>query len=327
MRRPLYFFFIFALTLLGSGCGLVGYRNIYPARDLTRETKIRHKTVAIHEMASTPSTQFRRGDTYRLWAFGRAIASFDGTTGEVTETRLPVNQVRTLAVVGDSIWLAREWGFGGGEILRLNAQTMSQEAIIPLYARIVAGEGTIWAYGLTTGILYKIDPIQNKVVATITVVEHTSWNRAHREVPMAVGAGSVFCYAPLKGIIYRIDAAQNKITARLSVPPAPFADGALLVRGNRLWVIPTGVGTIRMFDLASNQESARADIPNIADLAFAGGDLFATNTAVIYKLDPETLAVQDAVFVWRQGGIIATAGDFLWFGGTWIGQLRISDFD
>ncbi len=154
---------------------------------------------------------------------------------------------------------------------------------------LVAGFGAVWVRNTGDGSISRIDPSTNRVVATIRIPGEVG-----RAPAPAVGAGSVWAADDTAGVVYRIDPATNEISARIPGVPAP---GAVAASDHSVWVLSTGNPSITRIDPTTNAMVDAIHTQGIPSaLAVEDGVLWVLSTSA------QTLSALDA----RDGRRLAT---------------------
>jgi hypothetical protein len=210
------------------------------------------------------------------------------------------------------------WTSGANVLMRIDPTTSRVLARVHLpgaedYSRIAVGEGSIWI-SADKGIVYRVDPATDKIVAKID-----SGVDAIR--PVAVGAGYVWvagstypsatsstnAHGALKRIDPRIDRPETG-TRRVGTGPSD----ALFAAG-WLW-LSTTEGVQRIDPMGATTASGILTVPGTSgirgQLAFADGSVWATLAHSLVRIDPSTavstarIGVPGAISVSAGGGAI-----------------------
>jgi YVTN family beta-propeller protein len=133
----------------------------------------------------------------------------------------------------DALWITSEdgkpsTGLSAGRLTRVNPHNNEIVEVIeagPKPGRLTVGEGGVWTLNRGNGTVTRVDPVTNKVVATIAIGEGVA------EGEIAAGSGSVWISAPGVPII-RIDPRTNRAMQRFTGQ----GGGAILVAHGSIWV-------------------------------------------------------------------------------------------
>jgi DNA-binding beta-propeller fold protein YncE len=203
-------------------------------------------------------------------------------------------------------------------LVRVRRDSATIEAVIPTGVAdrsgelsIAAGAGSIWLLTDSTGVLSRVDPVTNTVVARIQVKP--------RSYAAVFGFGSVWITNTgargdtMPGSVQRIDPATNSVTATIGVGPVPrfLAAGA-----GGVWTLNQRDGTVSRIDPATNTLAA-----TIAAGAAGGGGDIATGAGRVWvratrlllqTIDPATNRVEMQFGPPSGSGAVRVAGNTVW---------------
>ncbi len=176
---------------------------------------------------------------------------------------------------------------------------------------VADGAGSIWVLSDQTGVLSRIDPGSNKVVATIPVKPNS--------FAAVFGFGSVWITntgAPKSGepgSVQRIDPSFNKVVATIPVGPVP----RFLAAGEGgVWTLNQGDGSVTRIDPASNSAVAAiaVEVPGGGgDIAAGAGRVWVRASKVLLSaIDPATNRVTARYGPPGGSGAVRVAGDLVW---------------
>jgi virginiamycin B lyase len=169
---------------------------------------------------------------------------------------------------------------------------------------IASGAGSVWLVTSATGVLDRIDPATNTVIAHISIPKG-SFN------PIFAG-DSVWVASNEGNSLIRVDPATNKVTGSTAIGPKPRF---LTVGAGSVWVLNQGDGTISRVDETTGKLLATipAGIPGLGgEIAFGGDAVWATVFGFpITRIDP---AKNKVVQQWsgKGGDSIRYAHGSLW---------------
>jgi DNA-binding beta-propeller fold protein YncE len=152
--------------------------------------------------------------------------------------------ITAVAVGEDGVWV----GGGGcsGSVSRVDPDTNKVVAAMPVgfVLDVAVGAGAVWAVGgvcsggkTIGGAVFRIDPRQNEVTATIPLDLRRSGRSARLPYDLAAGEGAVWVplsFSPTSGEVVRLDPHTNAVAARI---PARGWTGELAVGGGAVWVL------------------------------------------------------------------------------------------
>lgn len=174
-------------------------------------------------------------------------------------------------------------------VSRLDIKTNKVMASIPVGP--VQGEGGIasspdgvWLVTDAKGVLSKIDPATNAVVAEVTVPPGSAG--------VTYGEGYVWVTSPMANTLVGVDPKANKVVYSVEVGPGPrfVTSGA-----GSAWTLNQGDGTVSRVDAKTGKliKNIEVGIPGTGgELAFGAGHVWATAPEIpISEIDPGTNAV------------------------------------
>ena len=173
-------------------------------------------------------------------------------------------------------------------LVRVDLESSRVDAVIPTgiadptgELSVATGAGSVWLLTDPAGVLSRLDPRANQVIARIPVQPGS--------FSAVFGFGSVWIStfaAGGPGSVQRIDPGSNTVVATIPVGPGPrfLAAGA-----GALWTLNQGDGTVSRVDPASNRLAATigTDVPG------AGGDIAAGAGRVWVRATRTPLSVID----------------------------------
>jgi len=196
--------------------------------------------------------------------------------------------------------------FGFGSIWSPNCKPRGETTVTPTVSRIdiktnmvvatipvgpVQGEGGIaaspdgvWLVTDAKGVLSKIDPKTNKVVAEVTVPAGSAG--------VTYGEGYVWVSSPMANMMTAVDSKTNKVVYSVPVGPGPrfVTTGA-----GSAWSFNQGDGTVSRIDAKTGKLIVNIETGcpgGGGELAFGEGYVWATNSQIpITQIDPKTNAV------------------------------------
>jgi DNA-binding beta-propeller fold protein YncE len=269
------------------------------------------------------------------------VASTATVTGEEITQEVRVEGTipqpgHDMATGFDSVWMV---GLGTSKLIRINPSDNSVTEIpIPgavgpfTNAGLVAGEGALWLADHPRSIVYKIDPVTNRVAKEIstdllgsTGVAARAWdelaagwgavwvitsnNELRRysaesglqEAAVALPShssgviaafGSVWITGTGNDELYRVDPTTNRITATIDLQSDPRS---LAAGAGSVWVCNEGDGTVQRIDGKSGELVATIKAGAVGHCAIAVGGGFvwvSTNFEPIVQIDPRTNSVR-----------------------------------
>jgi streptogramin lyase len=232
-------------------------------------------------------------------------------------TRLPLEEVEDLRVVlaedpdrlavgFGSLWVQRS----DGAVVRLDADgnvlaTIDPDLFQPpTCAGIGVSDHAVWACA-TNGTLVRIDPVTNKIAATLAVPKINEQGR------LTSAGGHLWVLNEdgdqLRGIKENTDQLTDPIPL-----DAYCTDVADTAEGGELWIACASAGEVLRVDLETGEVTAR-----IADLPLAGSVSVAEDVWVgfgggLARIDKESLQVIAVHDLLPSGGAIRASADAVW---------------
>jgi virginiamycin B lyase len=215
-----------------------------------------------------------------------------------------------LAITENSVWTNSR---GTDTVYRMDPRNNAVLATVPVKkpcSGFAVAAGTLWAPSCEEHTISRIDLATNQVVAKIPV------GPANSEGGIAFGAGAAWMPSDDKtgAIVSRIDPATNKVSVEISVAPGSYT----AVYGyNLVWVSSTQKSVVSVIHPATNRVIAEIPVDKNPRFMAAGeGYVWTLNqgTGTVTKIDPRTLKVVATIDVGvpGTGGDIATGEGAVW---------------
>ena len=226
-----------------------------------------------------------------------------------------------LAITENSVWTNSR---GTDLVYRMDPRNNAVLATVPVKkpcSGFAVAAGTLWAPSCEDHTISRIDLATNQVVAKIPV------GPANSEGGIAFGAGAAWMPSDDKtgAIVSRIDPATNKVSAEISVAPGSYT----AVYGyNLVWVSSTQKSVVSVIHPATNRVIAEIPVDKNPRFMAAGeGYVWTLNqgTGTVTKIDPRTLKVVATIEVGvpGAGGDIATGEGAVWLSIRTMPVIRI----
>ncbi|HXG88860.1 MAG TPA: hypothetical protein VNJ02_11025 [Vicinamibacterales bacterium] len=212
----------------------------------------------------------------------------------------------SLAAVGDALWVPQ---CDAGKLSRLSIKGGNVSASMPLPIVTPAGSiahavGSIWALTESKGVLSRIDPDINLVVAEAYV--------AGKPAAVMSGGDALWVTSEDGDLVTRIDPFTNAIVATIKVGPRP---GRIVFGEGAVWTLNRGDGSVSRVDAKSNKVTTTIAVSeSIAhgDIAVGEGSVWISADGVpITRIDPATNRVVQR-FPGTGGGAIVVAHGSVW---------------
>lgn len=227
-------------------------------------------------------------DGKSVWATNRNKVeqwSVKGKLAEVPMTRA----CGAMVVAYKSLWVA---DCKDKTLNRVDIKAGKMAAVIPTglaapdgEMNVVAGAGSIWVATDAKGVISRVDPKTNQVIATVTTEPGA--------VYLTFGLGALWAASAKEQTLQRIDPANNMVVATIPVGKQP---GFLTAGEGAVWVQEQGDGTVAAIDPATNAVRGRVKVGDnlkYGDIDTGGGKVWLRTTAdqMFAVIDPETLTV------------------------------------
>ncbi len=220
-----------------------------------------------------------------------------------------------MVIAAGALWVA---DCAGGALDRVDLATAKVVATIPTgianpkgELNVVAGDGSIWVTsaaggGVTEGAIARVDPAQNRVIASVSVAPDSFY--------LAYGLGSLWAVSGTGNLIQKIDPATNRVVKTTSLGKEP---GFLAAGEGAVWVQEQGDGTVARVDPTTGEVSGRVKVDatlKYGDIDTGAGKVWLRTTAgqTFVAIDPATLAI-----VARTGADAGSGGLRYAPGGVW----------
>src|SRR5208283_2721270 len=130
----------------------------------------------------------------------------------------------------------------GKSVSRIDMKTNQVVATLPIgpaqsEGGVATGAGSFWMVSDQKGVLSRIDPATNKVIAEIRVPEESA--------AVNFGEDAAWVTSPAANTLTRVDPKTNQVTATIAVGPGPRF---LTVGAGSIWTLNQGDGSISRVD-------------------------------------------------------------------------------
>lgn len=150
---------------------------------------------------------------------------------------------------------------------------------------VAAGAGSIWVASDAKGVIARVDPKTNRVIATVATKPGA--------VYLTFGFGALWAVSAGEQTLQRIDPKTNTVVATIAVGKQP---GFLTAGEDSVWVQEQGDGTVAAIDPATNAIRGRIKVGanlKYGDIDTGGGKVWlrTTDDQTFAVIDPKTLQV------------------------------------
>ncbi len=171
---------------------------------------------------------------------------------------------------------------------------------------VVAGAGSVWAPSDDAGMIARIDPATNTVIASVKVDPGTTY--------LAFGEGALWAVSSKAQTVQKIDPATNRVVGKTMLGKQP----AFLAAGEGgVWVQEQGDGTLARVDPRTVKVTGRAKVGadwQYGDIDTGGGKVWLRTTAdqVVVVVDPKSMAILGRYGKPAGSGALRYVGPGLW---------------
>ncbi|OAN58456.1 Vgb family protein [Sphingomonas sp. TDK1] len=244
-----------------------------------------------------------------VWATNKGRVERWSRTGKLAEVAM-THPCGAMAIADGALWVA---DCKEGTLNRIDLKTAKLLAVIPTgianpagELNVVAGAGSIWVASDNAGKIARVDPADNRVVASIAVDPGTHY--------LAFGLGALWAVSSGQQSLQRIDPVTNAVTGRTKLGKQP---GFLAAGEGAVWVQEQGDGTLARIDPATVEVSGRVKVGTdllYGDIDTGGGAVWLRTTAdqTFVKVDPISLTILARLGKASGSGALRFAGTGLW---------------
>lgn len=198
-----------------------------------------------------------------------------------------------MAILDGSLWVADCKDL---TLNRIDTKTAKLTAVIPTgignpkgELNVVAGAGSIWVASDAKGVIARVDPTSNTVIASVRVDPGSDY--------LSFGFGALWAGSGTSQTLKKIDPQTNSVVKSTPLGRTP---GFLVAGEGAIWVQEQGDGTVARIDPATGDVSGRVKIDETlkyGDIDVGGGKVWLRTTAnqTFVVIDPQSLAVRARV--------------------------------
>ena len=226
------------------------------------------------------------GDT--VWVTNIGRVEHWSKQGKVAEVKM-TKPCGAMSIAAGSLWVA---DCTEKTLNRIDIVTAARTAVIPTglaspdgEMNVVAGAGSIWVASDKSGLVARVDPATNSVIASVKVEPGSCYMAFGLEALWVVSAGGQ--------TVQRVDPASNLVTSTTKLGKQP---GFLAAGEGGVWVQEQGDGTVARIDPATGAITGRVKVDatlKYGDIDTGGGSVWLRTTAnqTFVVIDPVSLAV------------------------------------
>ncbi len=226
------------------------------------------------------------GDT--VWATNKGRVERWSKTGKLAEVAM-AHPCGAMTISDGALWVA---DCQDKTITRIDIKSAKITAVIPTglaspdgEMNVVSGAGSIWVGSDKAGLIARVDPATNSVIASIKVEPGSCYLAFGEDALWAVSAGSQ--------TVQKIDPATNTAVKTTKLGKTP---GFLAAGEGGVWVQEQGDGTVARIDPATGAVSGRVKIDETlkwGDIDTGGGKVWLRTTVgqTFVVFDPRSLDI------------------------------------
>jgi virginiamycin B lyase len=268
----------FAVAIIGGCIGL---------------TSAGAETLPSEQVISVPgSADFLAVDGKAVWATNRGRVEQWSRKGKLAEVPM-TRPCGAMTIAAGSLWVA---DCKDKTLNRIDLKTAKRIAVIPTgigapdgELNVASGAGSIWISSEAKGMIARVDPATNQVIASVPVNPGSVYLTFGFDALWAVSAGSQ--------TVQKIDPTTNMVVKTTAVGKMP---GFLAAGEGAVWVQEQGDGTVARVDPVSGEITGRAKVDatlKYGDIDTGGGKVWLRTTAgqMFAVIDPTSLEVKARV--------------------------------
>lgn len=226
------------------------------------------------------------GDT--VWATNKGRVEQWSQAGKRAEVPMK-KPCGAMTITDGALWVA---DCEEKTVNRIDTRTARRTAVIATglaspdgEMNVVSGAGSVWVGSDRAGLIARIDPATNTVIASIKVEPGSCY--------LAFGEGALWAVSAGSQTVQKIDPATNTAVKTTKLGKAP---GFLAAGLGSVWVQEQGDGTVARIDPASGEVSGRVKVDETlkwGDIDTGGGKIWLRTTLgqTFVVIDPRSLAI------------------------------------
>jgi len=226
------------------------------------------------------------GDT--VWVTNAGRVEQWSRQGKLAEVKL-TKPCGAMTIAAGSLWVA---DCTEKTVNRIDIRTGKRTAVIRTglaspdgEMNVVSGAGSVWVASDKTGLVARIDPATDTIVASVKVEPGSCY--------LAFGFGAVWAVSAGSQTLQKLDPATNTAVATVKVGKQP---GFLAAGAGGVWVQEQGDGTLVRIDPATAAVTGRVKIDETlkyGDIDTGGGKIWLRTTVKqsFVVVDPASLAI------------------------------------
>ncbi|MET1755891.1 YncE family protein [Novosphingobium sp. RD2P27] len=227
-------------------------------------------------------------DGETVWATNAGRVERWSRTGKLAEVAM-TRPCGAMTMLEQDLWVA---DCKEGALIRIDARSAKKSATIPTgianpkgELNVAAGADSIWIASDDNGVISRVDPATNKVIAKIPVNPGTYY--------LTFGYGSLWAVSSKQQTVQRIDPKTNSVVKTIALGREP---GFLAAGEGAVWVQEQGDGTVARIDPQTNDRVGRVKVGETlkyGDIDTGGGKVWlrTTEDQTFAVIDPNSMTV------------------------------------
>lgn len=223
-----------------------------------------------------------------VWATNKGRVERWSKAGKLAEVAM-THPCGAMTINDGSLWVA---DCDEKTLNRIDIKTATRIAVIPTglaspdgEMNVVSGAASVWVASDKSGLVSRIDPATNTVIASIKVEPGSCY--------LAFGENALWVVSAGSQTIQKVDPASNQAIKTTKIGKQP---GFLAAGEGSVWVQEQGDGTVARIDSATGDVSGRVKIEETlkyGDIDTGGGRIWLRTTAnqTLVVIDPASLKV------------------------------------
>ena len=251
-----------------------------------------------------------------------SVAVIDPESGGL-ELSIPVGaRPEQIAADGEAIFTAN---FDDRSVSEIDTESRTVTATTALPGAlngIAAGEGAVWTSDVEAGLLFKLDPRFDRIVARTRLSRGADLARVAG--PVAVGPGAVWASDGLSALV-RVDPQTARPGTRGEVGNNATA---IAVSDSAVWVADAADNTVTRVDPTNGAATTTFPVgPAPSAIAADEDGVWVAETGAdrVVRIDPQTNATVAAISVGRRPTGITIGGGHIWVANSLSGTVSVID--
>ena len=248
-------------------------------------------------------------DGTAVWVTNKGRVERWSTQGKSAEVAMS-HPCGAMAILAGSLWVS---DCQDRTLNRIDLKTARRVAVIPTgigspngELNVVAGAGSVWVASDIKGLIARVDPASNQVVASVQVVPDTTY--------LAFGLGSLWAVSGSNHVIQKIDPLTNTVVKTTDLGHQP---GFLVAGEGGVWVQEQGDGTVARIDPATGAVTARVKVDETlkyGDIDAGGGKVWLRTTTgqTFVVIDAKTMTIDTRIGTASGSGALRYTPEGLW---------------